>query len=98
MLYGVPMTITQLLQLQALADSGATLSDDQQARLFSGECRELSRLNDRELVAYWNVIQMSARCIGGGGGKNDRHLPIVQGLLYGRDIPVRPGHLIERVA
>jgi hypothetical protein len=92
------MTISQLLQLQELADSGATLSDDQQYQLFWGEARELSTLTDRELVAYWNVIQMSARCVGGKGGKNERHGKIVQGLLNGRGIKARPGKQLKAAA
>lgn len=59
---------------------------------------ELDTLTDREMVAYWNVLTMSAKCIGGSGDKNARHADMLRDLLSARGIPFEDGKLIKRVA
>ena len=55
--------------------------------------QELSKMRDSELVAYWNIIQMGKRMIGGG---NNEHEPIVDALLTERGITHETGKLTNR--
>ncbi len=47
------------------------------------EKQQLNTMTDRELVAYWNVMQFPGLVI---GDKTERHLPIVSDLLTQRGI------------
>jgi hypothetical protein len=59
---------------------------------------ELATMTDRELVAYWNILQVGARCT---MSEDDRALnvlraEIVGDLLTGRGIPHKAGKKIKR--
>lgn len=44
---------------------------------------QLDTMSDRELVAYWNIMQFPGLVV---GSRNAEHLPIVDGLLSERGI------------
>jgi hypothetical protein len=56
----------------------------------SGEMALLATMSDRELVAYWNILQFPVIIVG-DDGKNERHLGIVDELLTLREIPHERG-------
>ena len=47
-------------------------------------------MTDRELVAYWNILQFPGLVI--SDGKDDRHRGIVSALLTDRGIAHEAGH------
>lgn len=53
------------------------------------EKEQLDKMNDIELVAYWNILQTPGIKV--DGGKTERHIPIVSRLLDERNIPYREG-------
>ena len=55
--------------------------------------QELSKMRDSELVAYWNIIQMGKRMIGGANGVLE---PYVEELLTERGIAHEAGKLTNR--
>ena len=57
------------------------------------ERAELDKLTDRELVAYWNVL--NTPCLKVDDGKIERHTTIVDDLLTSRNIPHEPGKRTE---
>jgi hypothetical protein len=61
------------------------------------ERAELAKMNDRELVAYYNILTMGGGMIQAAPeGKGPRHLGIVCGLLADRGIGYETGRLINR--
>ncbi len=57
--------------------------------------QQLAELTNREIVAYWNILQMGCKML--GGGKTNPHLPLVGELLIERSIPHEEGRLINVV-
>lgn len=57
---------------------------------------QLALMTDRELVAYWNILQFWGRMIHGSEDKEWRHIRIVRSLLQERGIPYEYGKLINR--
>lgn len=56
----------------------------------------LDTMTDRELVAYWNILQFPVVVVG-DDGKNERHLGMVSALLTERAIPHERGHRTAEV-
>lgn len=56
------------------------------------EIDELDKMTNKELVAYWNILQFNGRCIQvGDTDKNVRHTQLVDELLTKRSIPHQMG-------
>ena len=64
------------------------------------ETTELAKMATADLVAYRNILLMSARCIQATDdpGKQARHLGIVENLLTERGVPFEPGKTLRRIA
>jgi hypothetical protein len=62
------------------------------------EIDELDKMTNKELVAYWNILQFNGRCIQvGDTDKNARHTQLVDELLTKRSIPHQMGKLTTPV-
>lgn len=60
--------------------------------------KELATMTDRELVAYWNILQMGGRCLTiDSGNKTARHTAIISSLLVSRGIAHEAGKLTKTV-
>jgi hypothetical protein len=60
------------------------------------ERKELNTMSNRELIAYWNILQMGQKTIQvDDDGQNARHTIIVDELLTERAIPHEHGKLIN---
>lgn len=67
---------------------------------MTDERTELAKMTNAELVAYWNVLQMSGKTIQNNEAKakTERHLPLVDELLSRRGIAHEQGKLINTAA
>ena len=81
---------------KVVAESGRVLETVYPVREF--ERAALAKMTDNELVAYWNVLEMSGKTIQNeeAKAKTQRHLPLVAELLTERGIPHEQGKLINR--
>lgn len=89
------MTTSQITQMQDAAERG-TLTDAEELELLFAENYELQKLDNTQLVAYWNICQMSAKCLGGNGPKNRRHSQLLDQILTDRGIPHAWGKTTSR--
>lgn len=60
------------------------------------EKEQLAEMNDLEVVAYWNILQMSQRCLSSGEtrAKVNRHHELIDEILNERNIPHESGKLV----
>lgn len=49
----------------------------------------LAVMSDREIVAYWNIMQFPGLVV--GKNRNDLHIPVVAEILTERGIPFERG-------
>lgn len=64
------------------------------------EAQQLATMTDQEAAAYWNVLQFSARMmtVGDDGGKQERHVAIMDAILTERGIAHEVGALTKAAA